>query len=66
MSLKILENVWKKSAGSGMGSIRTNNITHEHFHKNAYSRMRFHLAIQVFSQSMIRLIDKHASECGGI
>ena len=66
MSLKTLENVWKKSAGSGMGSIRTNNLTHEHFHKNAYSRMRVHLAVQVVSQSMIRLIDKHASECGGI
>ena len=45
--LKILEIVWKKSAGSGMDSIRTNNLTHEHFHKNAYSRMRVYLAVQV-------------------
>ena len=50
MSLKMLENVWKKSAFSGMGSIRTNNLTHEHFHKNAYSRMIVHLAVQVVSQ----------------
>ena len=49
MSLKMLENIWKK-----------------YFHKNAYSRMRFHFTVQVVSQSMIRLIDKHASACDGI
>ena len=56
----------KKSAGSGTGWIRTNNLTREQFHENKYSRMRVHLAVQVVSQSMIRLIDKHASKCGGI
>ena len=50
MSLKMLENVWKNPAGSGMSSNRTNNLTHEHFHKNTYSRMRVHLAVQVVSQ----------------
>ena len=62
----MLENISKKLAGSGMGSIRTNNLIYEHFHKNGYSRMRVHLIVHVVSQSMIRLIDKHVSTYGGI
>ena len=45
---------------------RTNKETHDNFHKYAYSRMRIHLVVQIFSQSMIHLIDKHASEYSAI
>ena len=47
MSLKMLKNVWKNPAGSGMSSNRTNNLTQEHFHKDIYPRMRVDLAVQV-------------------
>lgn len=38
------------------------NLTEDHFYKNAYSRMRVHLAVQVVSQSVVCLIDKYEEE----
>ena len=60
----MLRNVWECDAGK-MGNIRTNILTDDHFNKNSYSRMRVHLAVQVVSNSMVRLIDDYADNCGG-
>ena len=60
----MLRNVWECDAGK-MGNIRTNILADDHFDKNSYSRMRVHLAVQVVSNSMMRLIYDYAHIYGG-
>ena len=38
----------------------------DHFLKNSYSWMRVHLAVQIFPNTMKRMIETHAEKCGGI
>ena len=47
-----------------MGNLRTHILTYDHFERNSYSRMRVHLAVQVVSNSMVRLINDHSDKCG--
>ena len=47
-----------------MGHLRTNMLTNYYFVKNSYARMRVHLAIQVVSNSMVRLINDYVDICG--
>ena len=65
LSLLKLKKIWQLDNGK-LGDIRTNKLTEDHFDKNAYSQMRVHLAVKVFSQSMIDLIKAHAEKCGVI
>ena len=65
MSLDKLYEIWECDGGR-MGDIRTNILTKDHFEKNSYSCMRVFLAVQVMSQSMLRLILRHAEKCDGI
>ena len=64
LNLKMLRDVWECDSGK-MGNLRTNMLTNDHFVKNSYSRMRVHLAVQVVSNSMVRLINDYAKNCGG-
>ena len=64
ISLRKLKIVWKCDGGK-IGDIRTNILTEDHFKKNSYSRMRVHLAVQIFSQGMLQLIQAHGNKCGG-
>ena len=56
--------MWKCDGGK-LGDIRTNILTKDHFKKNSYSRMRLHLAVQIFSQGMLQLIEAHGNKWGG-
>ena len=60
----MLRDVWEYDSGK-MGNLRTNMLTNDHFVKKSYSRMRVHLAVQVVSNSMVRLINYYAKICGG-
>ena len=48
----------------GFGMTRKTVLTEHHFYKNAYSRMRVHLAVQVVSASVADLIDRYVKEKG--
>ena len=65
MSLLMMRKIWKCDSGR-KGDLRTNILTEDHFKKNAYSRMRVHLAVQIFSTSMSLMIKAHAEKCGGV
>ena len=49
MSLTMLQKCWDADGGGSLsGDLQTNILTPDHFPpKNAYSRMRVHLAVQV-------------------
>ena len=64
IELAMLEEIWKCDNGR-FGDLRTNILTEDHFQKKSYSRMRVHLAVQVVSNSMNLLIQRHADKCGG-
>ena len=59
-----LEKIWLCDNGR-IGDLGTNILIHDHFHKNSYTRMRLHVAVQMLSQSMVQMIDVHADKCGG-
>ena len=63
MSLDILHDIWEMSRTPT--GLRLSKCTEDHFEKNAYSRMRFFLAVQVTSESMCQLIEHFAEDCGG-
>ena len=65
LSLMMLMQIWNCDRGRDR-DLRTNILTEDHFKKNAYSRMRVHLAVQVFSNSMSMMIKAHAEKCGGL
>ena len=48
----------------GFGAIRKTVLAEDHFYKNAYSRMRVHLAVQVLSSSVGSLIARYAADQG--
>ena len=55
INLSMIKNVWLKSIG-GISLLRTSKLTDEHFQKNAHSRMRVHLAVQVISMSVLQML----------
>ena len=61
LDLKMLRDVWECDSGK-MGNLRTNMLTHDHFVKKSYLRMSVHLAVQVVSNSMVRLINDYAKK----
>ena len=58
VSLGMVEDVWRDGL-EGMNMIRTSKLTDEHFNKNAHSRMRVHLAVQVLSLSVHEMITSY-------
>lgn len=64
LNLDMLRNIWKCDAGK-IGNLRTKNLIDDHFLKNSYSKMYVHLAVQVLSNSMVRLRKDYADKCGG-
>ena len=58
ISLHMIENVWRESLG-GISALRLSKLTDEHFDKNAHSRMRVHLAVQVLSMSVWYMLDDY-------
>ena len=63
MSLDMIKQAWLWD-DEGFGSTRKTVLTEDHFYKNAYSRMRVHLAVQVVSESVAVLIDRYCKEMG--
>ena len=61
LSLKMIKDAWLWD-DEGFGSLRKTVLTEDHFYKNAYSRMRVHLAVQVLSSSVINLIDRYTKD----
>jgi len=60
MSLDMIKDAWLWD-DEGFGSLRKTKLTEDHFYKNAYSRMRVHLAAQVLSQSVVSLIERYGA-----
>ena len=63
LSLDMIKVAWLWD-DEGFGSTRKTKLTEDHFYKNAYSRMRVHLAVQVVSESVAHLIDRYVKEMG--
>jgi hypothetical protein len=63
-NLKMLQDVWEKySACSFSGALqRERKLTYGHFVKNAFTRMRVYLSMQILSTSMVRIIDATAKD----
>ena len=61
MSLNMIKEAWLWD-DEGFGTIRKTVLTEDHFYKNAYSRMRVHLAVQVLSASVVSLIDRYIKD----
>ena len=49
-----------------LGGLRTNNFTIDHWEKNSYLHMRVYLEVQVFSDTMRKMILLYADSCGGM
>ena len=59
ISLGLIRKLWQTSGdGDNSNSLRIYKFTRDHFFKNAFNRMRVHLATQITSLSTIRLIDE--------
>eukprot|EP00978_Attheya_sp_CCMP212_P047092 scaffold421221_cov91-Attheya_sp.AAC.2 len=67
LSLNKLQKLFIASGGDDyFGSLRQHYFGVDHFDKDAHSRMRVHLAVQITSQHMIQLIDEYSEKCGGV
>ena len=64
VNLKVLQNVWEKyNACEASGALqRERKLTYGHFVKNAFTRMRVYLSMQIFSTSMVNIIDASAKD----
>ena len=70
LCLDMAKDVWLKydgllntnSAVCGENPLKRTKLTREHFHKNAFSRMRVPLAAQVLSNTMCRMIDSATTD----
>ena len=63
LSLEMIKVAWLWD-NEGFSTIRKTVLTEDNFYKNAYSRMRVHLAVQVLSSSVLSLIDRYSKEKG--
>jgi hypothetical protein len=61
LSLDMIKHAWLWD-DEGFGVTRKTVLTEDHFYKNAYSRMRVHLAVQVLSESVVRLIERYVKD----
>ena len=62
MNLNMPYEMWKASGDAdvvGGASVRMYKFTHDHFKLNAYLKMRVFLAVQIPSQTMIKMIRDH-------
>ena len=50
LSLGMIKEVWLRD-DDGFGATRKTKLTEDHFYKNAYSKMRVNLAVQVVLES---------------
>jgi hypothetical protein len=67
LDLRMLRNLWEESGDAdGTASLRRCHYSIDHFKKKSYNRMRVYLAVQITSMTMIRMIENHAEQCGGI
>ena len=58
MNLNMIENVWRADF-MGTNSLRNVKLTDDHFDRNAYSAMRVHLAVQIFSDGVACMLEDH-------
>ena len=63
MSLDMIKIAWLWD-DEGFRSTRKTVLSEDHFHKNTYSQMMVHLAVQVVSESVAILIDRYTTEMG--
>jgi hypothetical protein len=61
ISLKMVESIWRASE-SGAGHLRTTHLGVDHFQLDSYKKMRVFLAVQVMSQSTIRMIKNYCAK----
>ena len=61
MSLAMCDDVWKQTTDASMqkGNLRKYKFGKEHFQLNSYNKMQVFLAMQIFSQTMIRMLTVH-------
>ena len=64
LNLDMLRNLWKCDAGK-ICHLGIKNPIDDHLLKKNYSKMYVHLAVQVLSNSMVRLRKDYADKCGG-
>jgi hypothetical protein len=55
INLNAIEAMWKATGGHTQQQNHT-KLTNAHFHKDAYSRMRVYLSVQVLSQSVVNML----------
>lgn len=61
MKLSMIENVWRDDL-QGINHVRKTKLSDDHFNKNPFSRMRVHLAVQILSDSVFRMLDEKLDE----
>lgn len=62
INLGMIHNVWKTKL-SGVNTLRViEKLTEDHFIKNAHSRMRVHLAAQVLSRNVHKMLSDYCGE----
>ena len=61
ISLHMLEKVLRVYEGE-INKLRMTRLTNEHFHKNAHSCMRVHLAVQVLSMSVLNMLKAYCND----
>jgi len=57
----MIEKVWREQVG-GINMICTTKLTDEYFNKNAHSRMRVHLSVQVLSLSVFEMLKSYCKD----
>ena len=60
LCLAMIRGAWESLGCLELGQIRESKLTLQHVEKNAFSRMNVRLAVQVVSQSVVRLL-QHAA-----
>ena len=61
INLCMIKRNWRKNTG-GVSILRTTKLTDEYFHKNAHSRMRAHLTVQVLSMSVLEMLKSYCKD----
>ena len=62
MAYSQIYNIWKASSDADIkdgAGLRMYTFTHDHFNLNAFLKMRIFLAVQITSQTTIRMIKDH-------
>jgi len=56
LCLSMIYDIWVKRGGRITSQLRTTKLTTQHFFKNCWSRMRVKFAVQVVSDSVVRML----------